>query len=240
MKKVLFLIAILSLIVTANVYACVGNNCTFDNEVKSSGEGNKGNIFVYDCTKNGNIDVGVWKDPKEIPELKGDKGDKGDTGLQGIQGVKGNKGDTGNNGERGETGATGETGQNGQQGEAGLDGVKGDTGDSGKDGEEGKQGLQGIAGLDGKDVDPSTVNNINNKIDNLDNRINALESTQNIVGGELRIIDTKKWTVTLFADYNTGRELVDRTGIRFTFKIGKSYYDNQLEKLEKRLNDLEK
>jgi hypothetical protein len=239
MKK-LFLCIFLVLSLSLPVYACVGNNCTFDNEVKSSGTGNKGNIFVYDCTKNGNIDVGKWVDPSTIPELKGEKGDKGDRGATGLQGIKGERGQQGIQGEQGNQGEAGQDGINGENGKDGINGENGQDGAEGKEGQQGEQGLQGIAGLDGKDVDPSTVNNINNKIDNLDNRINALESTQNIVGGELRIIDTKKWTVTLFADYNTGRELVDRTGIRFTFKMGKSYYDNQLEKLEKRLNELEK
>lgn len=76
------------------------------------------------------------------------------------------------------------------------------------------------------------------RLDNHENRINNLESTQYIVGGAIRIIDSQKWNVELFADYSTNRQMVDRTGIKFVYKFGTSYTDKKIAELEQRLNNL--
>jgi len=93
-----------------------------------------------------------------------------------------------------------------------------------------------------QDIDIRTnSNNINTnarKIKGLDNRLSELEETQMIVGLEGRIYDSKKWQVNIFADYSTNRNKIDRTGIRFTYKFGKSFEERKIEELEKKLNKL--
>jgi hypothetical protein len=83
------------------------------------------------------------------------------------------------------------------------------------------------------------INSTNSRVDDLDNRVDKLERTQTIVGAEVRVYDSRKVTVTMFADYSQTRQMVDRTGIRFTWKCGESYQDKEMKKLEKRIEMLE-
>ena len=86
----------------------------------------------------------------------------------------------------------------------------------------------------------NNTNNISsnsNRINDLDNRVEELEKTQYVIGGAIRIVDSKKWNVELFADYSTNRQMVDRTGIRFTYKFGESYTDKKIRELEERLDN---
>lgn len=78
------------------------------------------------------------------------------------------------------------------------------------------------------------------RIDNLESRVDKLEETQYIVGLQGRVYDSKRLQVNLFADYSTNRNEVDRTGVRFTIKFGKSYEEKKIEKLEKKLEQLTK
>ena len=82
------------------------------------------------------------------------------------------------------------------------------------------------------------ITNNSNRINDLDNRIKDLEETQTIIGLEGRIYDSKKCQINIFADYSTNRNKVDRTGVRFVYKFGKSYEEKRIEKLEKKLNKL--
>lgn len=78
-----------------------------------------------------------------------------------------------------------------------------------------------------------------NKIDEVGNRVNELEKTQYVIEPEVRVLDTRKLEVKPFLRYNFTREKVDVVGIRFTFKIGKSYEEKLIETLEARLKQLE-
>jgi len=93
-----------------------------------------------------------------------------------------------------------------------------------------------------QDTEIDNIKSVNNEQDKqlnkLDNRVNDLERTQEIVGGELRLLDTKKWEIKAFADYSTTRNVVDRVGVRVTFKIGKSYEETRIEQLEAKINTL--
>lgn len=205
--------------------------------VTDDNNGNKGNIFVSTGQNNGGNSVGTWVDPKDVPELKGEKGDKGDKGDPGATGATGEQGIQGIQGEQG---VAGENGVDGKDGLNGIDGAKGDTGDKGDTGE------QGVKGDNGKDVDPNTVNNLQNQLNaqdaknkSLENKLEELEATQYIVGAVIRVKETKKWNVDLFADYNTGRSIVDRTGIRFTYKFGKGYTEKRMDELEAKIKALE-
>jgi len=81
------------------------------------------------------------------------------------------------------------------------------------------------------------INNNANAISDLDNRMGALEETQQIVGVQLRVHDSQKWQVNLFADYSMNRNKVDRTGIRFQYKFGKSYEEKLIEELKNELQN---
>ena len=88
----------------------------------------------------------------------------------------------------------------------------------------------------------NNTNNISsnsNRINDLDTRVNKLEETQYIIGGAIRIVDSKKWNVELFADYSTNRQMIDRTGIRFTYKFGKSWQETEFDKLTNKIKELE-
>lgn len=91
-----------------------------------------------------------------------------------------------------------------------------------------------------QDSEINNIKEVNNRqdkqINDLDSRVDSLEKTQEIVGGEIRVLDTKKWEINVFADYSTTRNTVDRTGIRFTYKMGKSYEETRIEQLEAKLD----
>lgn len=257
MKKIIVTI-IGFLLLTSLSYACVGDNCETDSNVKDSNDGNKGYIFVYDCEK-GNDSVGEWVDPKSVPELKGDKGDKGDTGAtgkQGIQGLKGDRGEQGIQGVKGEQGIVGKDGKdglngidgsNGKDGNDGKDGLKGEQGDIGEKGEQGIQGLQGVEGIAGKDVDPKEVKKLedknteqDNKINNQEDRINKLEETQYVLETSFRILDTKKISLRPFFRQNFNINKIDIVGLKVDVKLGKSYEEKLIEKINVRLDQLDK
>lgn len=79
------------------------------------------------------------------------------------------------------------------------------------------------------------INQNSQDIANNSNRIGKLEESQFIIGGKLRLYDSKKWQVNTFADYSTNRKMVDRLGVRFTFKFGESYEEKQINKLMKEI-----
>jgi len=229
----------------------------FAGGVTDNNNGNKGYILVSTGENNGANSVGHWTDSSF---LKGEDGKDGEQGVQGEQGKRGKRGfkgedgqdgTDGKDGQQGVKGDTGEQGVTGQDGTNGKDGEKGDTGDVGNKGDVGEKGktpvknidyfdgINGVDGLNGKDVDPSTVNNLNNRIDDNSNRISELEESQYIIGGVIRVKSTKKWDVDLFADYSTNRKMIDRSGIRFTYKFGESYMDKEITKINNRLQALE-
>lgn len=80
------------------------------------------------------------------------------------------------------------------------------------------------------------INTLNDRVDNIDSRVSDLEDTQYIIGTEVRLHDSKNWTVSAFADYSTNRKKIDRTGVKFTYKIGSSYEERRLDELERKLN----
>jgi hypothetical protein len=184
---------------------------SYSANVTDDSKGNKGYILVNNGTGTGH--QGTWTDPSF---LKGDKGDVGATGA---------------------TGKDGKNGVNGIDGKKGVDGLKGDKGDV---------GLTGSKGDAGKDVDPVTVNKFQNEINSntkaindLGNRVTDLESTQYIVGTEIRVYDSKKWTVSTFVDYTSTRNMIDRAGVRITYKVGQSAEEKQITQLQARLDRLE-
>lgn len=192
--------------------------------VTDDAKGNKGYILINNGKGQGH--QGTWTDIKTMPELKGEKGDKGDKGDVGIDGY---------------------------------------TPIKDIDYFDGKDGLNGI---DGKDVDPITVSNLKkadiqlddkisvtnlsakdnskkiqdheNRINDLDNRINKLEQTQYVLETSFRILDTKRITLRPFFRQNFTKNKVDVVGLKIDVKLGQSYEEKLISKVNARLDLLEK
>lgn len=77
-----------------------------------------------------------------------------------------------------------------------------------------------------------------NQINGLNNRVGALERTQAIIGLDLRLYDSRKWQINAFLDYTMTRHTVQAIGVRFTYKMGKSYEETQIDELNAKLNKL--
>jgi hypothetical protein len=132
-------------------------------------------------------------------------------------------------------------------------------------GDKGDKGDIGITGQNGKDVDPTTVTNlqnadtteettrtkadtqlqsntnqVNNSVDNLSNRVSKLERTQYKVEVGVRVLDTKRLTITPYVSQNFTRGCVDEVGVRVTIKLGTSYEEREIAKTNARLDNLEK
>ena len=223
-KKLDTIIYILGLVVVGLLLVGIVNVFASDpyGEVKDNNNGNAGYILVSTGQNQGSQSIGHWTDVNDIPNLKGDKGDKGDTGLQGIQGL---------------TGLQGIAGLNGIQGIAGLNGI---------DGIDGINGINGLDGLNGKDVDPATVNRLDDKnreqdkrIDNLDKRVSRLEETKYLFETVLRLTDTAKTRIEIFDSYDVRHSQNFAIGVRFTYKMGKSYEEKMIEKTNKRIDKIE-
>jgi hypothetical protein len=224
MKKIISLVLVLMFVCTSAFAVSYGI-------VKDNNNGKEGQILINTGIDSGSTDIGTWVDPSSISGLKGEKGDRGERGIAGRDG------------------RDGVAGINGKDGEQGIQGIKGDTGTKGTDGingSDGKDGMKGDTGNTGKDVDTATVDKFENEIntnktntDMLNGKVNDLEKTQAIIGIETRIYDGKKWVITTFADYTTTRQTVDSAGVRFTYKLGKSYTDKKLEELEARLDNMD-
>lgn len=83
-----------------------------------------------------------------------------------------------------------------------------------------------------------SINQNSKDIADNSNRIGELEESQFIIGGVIRLYDSRKWQVNTFADYSTNRQMIDRLGVRFTFKFGESYEEKQINKLMKEIQSL--
>jgi len=191
--------------------------------------------------------------------IQGDKGEAGQNGLDGLNGNDGAKGDQGEQGIQGEKGDAGQDGINGvdgkegQNGNDGLNGVDGAKGDKGDQGYKGDKGDLGDKGDNGKDVDPKTVEDLqnkdslleknvsenNSKLDSLDGRVSALEKTQYVIEGAFRVFDSKRLSISPFLRHNIVRNRIDTVGIRFDVKLGSSYEEREIKKMNDRVARLE-
>jgi hypothetical protein len=77
-------------------------------------------------------------------------------------------------------------------------------------------------------------------LQNHEKRINRLEETQYNVEGVVRLLDTKKTTLEVYNTYDVAHSRSIAIGVRVTYKLGKSYQDKVNEKVEARLNNIEK
>jgi hypothetical protein len=219
------ILTVLLLLMVSVSFACVGAACKKESNIGDINDGQPGNILTYYCEK-GAESLGKWTDPKDIPELKGEDGKDGYTPIKGVDYFDGLNGKDG----------IGKDGTNGVDGKTPVKNV------------DYFDGLNGINGTNGKDVDPKLVNSLteknneqDNRLNNVEKRISQLEKTQYKFQTELRIIDTKRLTVSSYVSQNYTRSgMVDEAGIRVVIKVGKSYEETMIEKTNKRLSTIEK
>lgn len=235
MNKKLIWIVIVSLVLSANVYA---------GGVTDNNAGQQGQVLVSTGENNGANSIGTWTDPTDIDGLKGDKGDPGEPGAQGEQGIQGIQGISGENGKNGDQGEQGLPGINGVDGK---DGQQGDTGDPGLNGADGKDGINGLNGQDGvpgvkgDKGDIGTQGEKGNKGDKGERGLQGVQGKglkdQYKVGVEAVIAETARtsWRMYYNRDVNNN---TNEFGVRVVVYIGKSYSQKQMEKLQTQLKQL--
>ena len=111
----------------------------------------------------------------------------------------------------------GPQGPKGDKGNPGQNGAKGDTGDKGETGAAGVDGKDGLNGKDGQSCDSQTK-----------------------VIGEIavRLHDSRKFEVNAFDKYDFRGGRNHEIGLRLTYKLGKSYEEQKIERLEKIVSQL--
>ena len=77
-----------------------------------------------------------------------------------------------------------------------------------------------------------------NRLDILDAKINELTDVSYVTGIKVRILDTKKFTIEAYNDYDIKRQRNKETGLTVTYKLGKSYEERRIEKLEAVISEL--
>jgi len=197
-----------------------------------------------------------------IQGIQGLSGINGKDGLNGLQGDPGIQGLQGFNGVDGTNGIDGKDGLKGDKGDKGAKGDKGDRGKTGKAGYtpiknvdyfDGLNGTNGVNGENGKDVDPEVVNNLqkedinlknninstNSRVDDLSNRVGRLEKTQVVAELGVRVYDSKHLSITPYIQQNFTRAKVSEIGVKFLFKIGKSYEEKLIENTNQRVKAIE-
>lgn len=178
--------------------------------VTDSANGNKGNILINNGSGKGH--QGNWVNIKDVPELKGETGAQGIQGIAGVDGLNGKDVDPTTVNDLKNTDNTLSTNIKSESSQR----IKADN------------------------ILQNNINSTNSRIDDTNNRVRQLEKTQVIVGGEIRVFDSRKWQVNLFTDFSTTRSTVDRTGIKFIYKLGSSYEEKEIAKFNKRLDNIEK
>lgn len=216
MKKTFDTILFYIMLIVIAFLVC-GITNVFGAIVQDTNNGNKGYILINDGTTGHR---GKWTNIKTIPELKGDKGDKGDTG------------------------------------EAGKDGIDELDGLNGKDGKDVDPTI--VNNLQNEDITlqnninsetaqrvnantqlQNNINVVNSRVDNLDNRISQLERTQFVLETSFRILDTKRITLRPFFRQNFTRNKVDVVGLKIDVKLGQSYEEKLINKINARLDKIE-
>lgn len=117
-------------------------------------------------------------------------------------------------------GPQGDQGPQGEQGTQGEQGIQGETGPQGHEGPQGLQGIQGPQGLQGI------------KGDSFDDRtryyldlILCYEVKRNLLVGA-------------YTKYNCETSCLDEVGMRVSYQFGRSWLENQVEKLQSQLKEL--
>jgi len=180
------------------------NNVT---DTLSSGESPaQGDILYYNGIS-GNT-AGTWAQPSSIPGLQGAQGEQGEQGIQGEQGLQGDKGDKGDQGETGVIDQeTLNTISNNQTNETN-------------------------SRIDADKLLQENINTTNNRVDNLENEVHRLGETKAILGGTVRVLDSRKFEVHVFDNYDVKHKHNDSFGALVGYKLGKSFEEKEIDELK--------
>jgi hypothetical protein len=69
-------------------------------------------------------------------------------------------------------------------------------------------------------------------------RINKMDQTKVLAEGAVRVLDTKRFAIELFNDYDARRMQNFAMGAKVTLKLGKSYEQRLIEKQQKEIDAL--
>lgn len=93
--------------------------------------------------------------------------------------------------------------------------------------------------ISGDSVLQSQINTTNNNVAALGDRVNNLERVKVMADMNVRLLDTKKYTVGFFDMYDGTNQRNFAFGARLTYKLGKSFEEKELEKQRKLIDGLE-
>jgi hypothetical protein len=81
------------------------------------------------------------------------------------------------------------------------------------------------------------VSATNGRVNDLDNRVDKLERMKLMADVGVRLLDTKKYTVGLFDEYDGTNQRNFAYGARIVYKLGKSYEEKTLEAQKKQIDN---
>lgn len=79
----------------------------------------------------------------------------------------------------------------------------------------------------------------NDRVDSAENRLSKLEDKKILIEGAVRVLDTKRIDMEIFDSYDMAHSKDVAMGARVRLKLGKSYEERQIAKLQARLQQLE-
>jgi len=112
-----------------------------------------------------------------------------------------------------------------------LKGAKGDTGNTGASGPKGDKGNEGVAGKNGKDGKDADMSHV-------DDELHKANQTKYLAEGILRLYDSKRFDISAFGNYDFRGRRGHEIGARITYKVGKSYEERRIERLEAIIDQL--
>lgn len=139
-------------------------------------------------------------------------------------------------GKNGEDGTNGVNGQNGLNGTNGVDGRNGSDADA-KIAEE-KIAIETQTRIESENRINTNLRTTNSRVDALDSRVSNLEETKVLIDIEARLLDRKHTAVSVYNSYDYRHQRNNAVGLKFLFKVGKSYEETRIEELEKKLEML--
>lgn len=194
--------------------------------------------------------------------LAGTNGLNGIDGRDGAQGIAGQDGLNGQDGNNGIDGKDGIQGIQGDKGDTGADGKDVDpatvTNLQNTDITlQNNINTESIVRSNSNNILQTNINNesttrfnadnalgqriddTNGRVDNLDKRVHRLEETKYLFETVVRLTDTRKTRLEIFDSYDVGHSSNFAIGVRFTYKMGKSFEEKMIEKTNKRIDMLE-
>lgn len=194
---------VISTVLVLASYAVRGLAQNVTDDLVAGQEPQTGSVLYY-AAPNGNSQ-GTWALPSQIPGLQGEQGIQGVQGDQGIQGIQGEKGDKGDTGE--------------------IDQATLDTINTNQTTE-----TQSRIGAD--NVLQNNLNATNSRVANVEDEVHRLGETKTIIGGTVRLMDSRKFELHLFDNYDVHRKHNDAFGLLLGYKMGKSYEEREIEALK--------